>query len=135
METTCAVYITNGESVLIVHPTNAPWKYWSLPKGCIENNESFVDCVIRETFEETGLKLNKEKLVFKGLFPYHKNKNYVLFLYITNVMPSLKNLCCRSSFIDKKGNKLLEIDQFKIVNKNQLVNYINPKQFEILRNI
>jgi 8-oxo-dGTP pyrophosphatase MutT (NUDIX family) len=31
---------------------------WGMPKGTFEEGESSVECAIRETFEETGIKLN-----------------------------------------------------------------------------
>ncbi len=41
----------------------------SLPKGHIENNETHIECAIRECFEETGIMLNKDEFI-KELTPY-----------------------------------------------------------------
>lgn len=38
-------------------------KFWGLPKGHKENNESLIECAIRETQEETGIILKKEDLI------------------------------------------------------------------------
>jgi len=35
---------------------------WTMPGGKLDFKESLQDCAYRETFEETGIKINKEKL-------------------------------------------------------------------------
>lgn len=37
--------------------------FYDLPKGTEDPGESSIDCAIRETFEETGVKLKKSQLV------------------------------------------------------------------------
>jgi 8-oxo-dGTP diphosphatase len=37
---------------------------WTMPGGKLEFGETFEDGVCRETFEETGIKINKEKIKF-----------------------------------------------------------------------
>jgi hypothetical protein len=37
-------------------------KHWGLPKGHLERNETLEDCAIREAFEETGIRISKDKL-------------------------------------------------------------------------
>lgn len=57
---------------------------FGLPKGHINNNETYENCAIRETFEETGIKLNKSSLIFKikisdtYYFPIILNKEELL---------------------------------------------------------
>lgn len=42
-------------------------EYWSLPAGAIEPGETPEEAVIREVWEETGLKVRvKQKGVFEG---------------------------------------------------------------------
>lgn len=59
-------------------------KKFGLPKGHIDNNETYENCAIRETFEETGIKINKSSLIFKikisdtYYFPIILNKEEVL---------------------------------------------------------
>lgn len=36
--------------------------WYGLPGGKIEEGETFLDCIIRETYEETGVKLTKEQV-------------------------------------------------------------------------
>jgi 8-oxo-dGTP pyrophosphatase MutT (NUDIX family) len=37
-------------------------RFWGLPKGHVEADEKLIDCAIRETFEETGLRLSARDL-------------------------------------------------------------------------
>ena len=43
---------------------------YDLPKGTRDPGESMIDCAIRETFEETGININKSELI-QG--PYRTN--------------------------------------------------------------
>lgn len=38
-------------------------KLWGLPKGHVEENETTQDCAIRETYEETGIQIDKSHLL------------------------------------------------------------------------
>lgn len=47
---------------------------WTLPKGKLDKNESFLDAALRETWEETGITPKKPRLV--GTIAYHtQNEN------------------------------------------------------------
>lgn len=72
---------------------------WSIPAGKLEENEETIDGAIREFFEETNLKVDKENLKFVGLVPRYtrdgkkvKGLMYV-YLYETPVMmePDFEN--------------------------------------------
>lgn len=71
--------------LLVVKPTLSNGK-WQLPGGGVKKNESFLDGVIRELYEETGLKLkaeyitciNHQKVIINGFY-------YDRWLYITEV--------------------------------------------------
>lgn len=56
------------------------WKGYTLPGGHVEAGESFVDAVIREMKEETGLDVNNPRLVGVKQFPI-KDGRYVVFLF------------------------------------------------------
>lgn len=49
----CVKYIFGAAHVLVVRGKRS--RIWSLPKGCINEGESEIDCAQRETLEETGL--------------------------------------------------------------------------------
>ncbi|MFQ5667332.1 MAG: NUDIX domain-containing protein [Candidatus Binatia bacterium] len=50
----------NGSEVLLVHPRRATFRrpLFGIPKGLVEENESFEDTARRETYEETGLRVH-----------------------------------------------------------------------------
>jgi predicted NUDIX family NTP pyrophosphohydrolase len=50
--------------ILLVHPTGASWASprMGIPKGRIEVGESIQEAAIRETLEETGIKLEPSRL-------------------------------------------------------------------------
>lgn len=52
--------ICNGK-ILLVHPTNAGW--WtslSIPKGKVEDGETYLQAALRETMEEVGIEIPDE---------------------------------------------------------------------------
>jgi 8-oxo-dGTP pyrophosphatase MutT (NUDIX family) len=66
---------------------------WSSPGGTVDNNDSAIDTVTREIWEEAGLKIDKNKLIFvektyviypKYTFVYH------IFKYFLDKKPEIK---------------------------------------------
>ena len=92
-----AVLFTDKNKFLAVHPTGSIGNYWDLPKGSIDDGEQPIDTAVREFKEETGLTIDKNKLKYIGKFPLHKEKDIILFLYITDELPSLSSLKCIST--------------------------------------
>ncbi|MGH1579232.1 NUDIX hydrolase [Planktotalea sp.] len=43
--------------------------FWDLPGGGAEGHESPRDCAVRETFEEFGLHISKERLIWARKYP------------------------------------------------------------------
>ncbi|WP_454969084.1 NUDIX domain-containing protein [Eubacterium sp.] len=56
----------------------------TFPGGHIEKQESFVDSVIREVKEETGLIIKNPKLCGIKWWEVKRNKRYVVLLFKTN---------------------------------------------------
>jgi len=56
--------LLNQEKILLIKRKNPPYKdNWSLPGGFVEYGEKTEDAVLREFFEETGLKTKINKLI------------------------------------------------------------------------
>ncbi len=77
----CMIY--NGDRFVLQNRRKADWRGYTFPGGHVEPNESFIDSVIREMKEETGLTIKNPKLCgikqFKGDYG-----RYIVFLYKTN---------------------------------------------------
>lgn len=59
---------------------------WGVPAGKVENGESNREAVIRETYEETGIRLDEDKLKFVGkIFIRKPNVDYVYHMYHKNL--------------------------------------------------
>jgi|688.fasta_scaffold1126527_2 8-oxo-dGTP pyrophosphatase MutT (NUDIX family) len=51
--------VRKDNKVLICHPTNHKEDFFSIPKGKVEDDETFLEGAFRETYEETNLDLSK----------------------------------------------------------------------------
>jgi 8-oxo-dGTP diphosphatase len=79
-EFTVLCLIEDGDRLLLQDRVKADWKGYTLPGGHVEKGESFVDAVIREMKEETGLDIYEPKLVGIKQFPIEGGR-YIVMLY------------------------------------------------------
>ena len=80
MKKAAGILFTNGKKFLILKDMK---NVWSMPGGKIEGNESSWENAYRETFEETGIKADKDTCL--GKFPdFNDGKNYTTFICLTN---------------------------------------------------
>ena len=79
-ELTVLCLIQDGNRVLLQNRVKEDWKGYTLPGGHVEPGESFVDAVIRETKEETGLDILRPRLAGVKQFPI-ENGRYIVFLF------------------------------------------------------
>ena len=88
VELTVLCLITDGDKILLQNRTKEDWKGYALPGGHVEMGESFVDAVIREMKEETGLDIRKPELAGIKQFPIkdgkYENGRYIVFLFKTS---------------------------------------------------
>ena len=75
--------IKNGDKVLVQDRVSPNWPGITFPGGHVERGESFVDAVIREVKEETGLTISKPQLC--GIKDWYDDADYryVVLFYKT----------------------------------------------------
>lgn len=83
VELTVLCLIYRDGQILLQNRVKKDWHGYTLPGGHVEPGESFVDAVIREMKEETGLDILRPVLCGVKQFPID-NGRYVVFLFKTN---------------------------------------------------
>lgn len=77
-----AALVVDGDRLLLVHHREAgSYDFWLPPGGRLEGDESILDCARRETFEETGLMVEPERILYVQEFVepgYHFCKFFIL---------------------------------------------------------
>lgn len=79
----CMVYDHDG-NILIQDRKKQDWPGLCFPGGHVEPGESFVESVIREVYEETGLTIENPILCGTKQFQTEKNERYVVLFYKTD---------------------------------------------------
>lgn len=79
----CMVYDGAG-NVVLEKRVNKNWPGIAFPGGHVEYGESFTDAVIREVYEETGLKISDVKLCGVQDWMQDDGTRYVVYLYKTD---------------------------------------------------
>lgn len=79
-ELTVLCLLADGDRILLQDRVKADWRGYTLPGGHVEPGESFVDAVIREMKEETGLTVIEPKLVGIKQFPIDDGR-YIVLLF------------------------------------------------------
>lgn len=77
----CMIY--DGSRVLVQEKVDDDYTGITFPGGHVEKGESFTDAVIREVFEETGLKISTPKLC--GIKDWtNDDSRYIVLFYKTD---------------------------------------------------
>ncbi len=76
--------ICDGDKILVQNRLNPDWPGLTFPGGHVEPQESFVDSVIREVKEETGLTIKKPQICGLKQFLTENNERYVVLFFKTN---------------------------------------------------
>jgi len=109
IEVTCAI-IVNDSKILAVQrgpESSHPWK-WEFPGGKIQNNETAVQCIIREIEEELLLRIDVLLQLESIEFDYG-TKSILLIPFICKIVSGELVL---TEHVDKCW---LEIDQWQVI--------------------
>lgn len=111
--------------MLLCHPTNSPWwRTYSIPKGGVDKDEDILDAAIRETKEETGVKIKKSEIKSDESFIDYTNEKgkvykrvYYWVVYLNrdvsdSFLPQFKEVDW-VGFIDKTEAKKRIFGRFK----------------------
>jgi ADP-ribose pyrophosphatase YjhB (NUDIX family) len=109
MEVSAGLLIIQDNKILLGHPTSAPYfGSYTIPKGKVEEGESYLIAALRETREEVGIDVNPDDIVNKDnpfLIEYKNEKNVIYKkLYYFVVQPR------EEIIIDKDKLQKREID-------------------------
>ncbi|NLZ48503.1 MAG: 8-oxo-dGTP diphosphatase [Clostridiales bacterium] len=78
----CMIY--DGNKILLQDRVKEDWKGLTFLGGHVEKGESFVQAVIREVKEETGLKIINPQLCGIKQFQTDEDERYIVLLFKTN---------------------------------------------------
>ena len=70
VSTAIIVLVQKGEEILLVHARNFRGDYYGLVAGFVETGETLEECVQREVFEETGLRVQNIRYFGSQPWPY-----------------------------------------------------------------
>lgn len=79
----CMIYDHDG-NILVQNRKNPDWPGVTFPGGHVEPGESFVESVIREVWEETGLTIETPVLCGTKQFQTDNGERYVVLFYKTD---------------------------------------------------
>jgi 8-oxo-dGTP diphosphatase len=75
-------FIKRGEKILLLNREKSEWMgVWNGVGGKIEKEETPLECVLREVREETGIKLDKVKVEYKGTVTWSVDDSYTGGMY------------------------------------------------------
>ncbi|MFK7001506.1 NUDIX domain-containing protein [Flavobacterium oreochromis] len=124
-----AIIINN--KILLVKPKGLGEGFFSIPKGLVEKNESIIDAAIRETHEETGFLVSKNKI----------DKTPHICNYVSNSGKITKRVYYFVARLEdhdlKKTDEIdfLEIDNFNLYTRQEAEKVIYWKMLSILNHL
>ena len=117
VELTVLCLIQDGNRVLLQNRVKEDWKGYTFPGGHVETGESFVDAVIREMKEETGLEIIKPRLVGIKQFPITNGRYIVLLFKATEFTGTVTSS-------DEGEMEWIDIENLTKINAVEYFNYL-----------
>ena len=113
--------IIQDNKMLLAHPTKAPWYgTYTIPKGKVEEGESYIKAAIRETKEEVGIDINVNDIDKKiSVIDYTDAKDRIYKKVIYFVARPKNKITIDKSKLDKK-----EVNWAGFVNKDDAMDRI-----------
>lgn len=106
MKLSAGLIIIQNNKILLCHPTGRGWwGTYSIPKGEVEEGEDLLDAAIRETEEETGIKVNVKYKEPDGYIDYkdeNGNARKRVFYFVVKLNKQIN--------IDKSKLQIEEVD-------------------------
>ena len=131
------LFLVNTENkILIGHPTNHDPNFWSIPKGKIDEGETPLEAAIRETYEESNVKLFKDlhDFVYIGKYVYrHKKKDIMLYAHFEQSKGYWDNISiqCNSNVPEERGG-FPEMDGYRWVTTDEARELLHKTQIDAL---
>lgn len=129
---TCGVIVTDTRSYLICHPTRSKW--WDIPKGQMEKNETYGAAAARELQEETGIRASLHDMSYLGTFDYKPTKKLALYYYQVDTMFDVTIMSC-SAMVEKNGKTYPEMDKFLALPLSQMLEKVSPALAKVLKKV
>jgi 8-oxo-dGTP pyrophosphatase MutT (NUDIX family) len=123
--------ITDGVRFLVCHATGQT--IWDIPKGKVEPDEDVFQACLREIKEETDYDVPESAQIEElGLFPYLPAKDLYLFRITVDTPIDPDKLKCNSTFVNKEGVTLTEVNAFLFITFANAPKYISQNLFKTL---
>lgn len=135
MQETCGIFIINkNKTVLICRPTGlSDSGKWTIPKGKPEDNETYEQAALRETYEEVSLNFKhlKKQLEYIGCKTYKtKKKRLHAFILKLDYNLDIKDVKCDCKI---NGKDKMELDKFEFVSIKDAIQRLHESQSSLLK--
>ncbi len=90
--------------------------YWCLPCGYLDFNETCEKAICRETFEETGLRINEEEFSLIGIDSVPFGRQNVTIRFICSLSENIKDLTLtieNANYGEVEEVRWIPLDDFK----------------------
>jgi 8-oxo-dGTP pyrophosphatase MutT (NUDIX family) len=125
------VVLLDSRELLLCHVTGQ--RHWDLPKGGIEPGETACAAALRETREETGLRLDAAQLLDLGRHAYTAKKDLHLFACLSE-RHDPRTLHCVSCFVEPlSGRARPEMDGFGWFAFDRVAGLCTPRLAHVLK--
>jgi ADP-ribose pyrophosphatase YjhB (NUDIX family) len=138
MKVSAGIAILYLDKVLMAHAKSSPWyKSYTPPKGGVEEGESHIDAAVRELQEETGIRVDKRKLLSPVEVPYidNRGKTYKIVVLFPMRIESLEEIGLKEEKVPLSQLQVEEVDEVRFMEENELIVRALPRYLETLKSL